>query len=306
MWKRGIAMNFLSIRDLSAEEFEEIIESAMEMKRKRVREDLLRNRIIGLLFEKPSTRTRVSFEVGIRELGGDCIYLGLSETQMSRGEPIKDTARVLSRYLHGIIMRTDSHEKLIEMARYSSVPVINALSDLEHPCQVLADFMTIKEFKGDFRGLKYGWIGDGNNVCHSTILASAMTGVEITIASPRGFEPDRCIIRYAEKIGGKIRITNDPREAAKDADVLATDVWVSMGSEHERAMRLVSFEGFQINREILELAKPDVIVMHCLPAHRGEEITEDVLEGEHSVVFEQAENRLHAQKALLKRIYSRE
>jgi len=299
-------MNFLSVRDVTAEEFAELIKEALKIKKSRKRERVLSDKILALIFEKPSTRTRTSFEVAIKELGGDCIYLGLSETQMARGEPIKDTARVLSRYIHGIVMRTDSHEKLVEMARYSSVPVINALSDLEHPCQVLADFVTIKEFKGELETLKYGWIGDGNNVCNSTILACAMMKIELTVACPEGFEPDRSILRYAEKIGGKVKITHDPKIAAKDADVLATDVWVSMGSEHERAMRLVSFEGFQINSEILELAKEDVIVLHCLPAHRGEEITEDVIEGEHSVVFEQAENRLHAQKALLKKIYSRE
>jgi len=297
-------MNFLSIKDITPEEFKELLEEGQRLKRERKVENFLRGKMIALLFEKPSTRTRVSFEVAVRELGGESIYLGISETQMSRGEPVKDTARVLSRYIHGIVMRTDSHEKLVEMAKYSSVPVINALSDLEHPCQVLADFMTIKEFKGGFEGLKYGWIGDGNNVCNSTILACAMMGVSITIACPRGFEPERSILKYAERIGGNVKITHDPKEAAKDADVLATDVWVSMGSEHERAMRLVSFEGFQINQELLRLAKDDVIVLHCLPAHRGEEITEDVLEGEHSVVFDQAENRLHVQKALLKKIFS--
>jgi ornithine carbamoyltransferase len=292
-------MNFISIADFSKEGLISLVRNALEMKKSRKRSEILGGKTLALIFEKPSTRTRVSFEVAMRHLGGGAAYLSSSELQLGRGESLKDTARVLSGYVDGVAMRVYRHESVVEFASSSSVPVINALSDIEHPCQSLGDLMTIVESKGKTKGLRFAWIGDGNNVCNSSILTCALTGMEIAVACPKGYEPDDSIIRRAKKLGGKVSIVNEPKEAAKDADILYTDVWVSMGAEKEAMKREADFRDFQINRKLLEVAKKGAIVMHCLPAHRGKEITDDVLDEKNSVIFQQAENRLHSQKALL-------
>lgn len=288
--------------DLTTEEIIEILDMAEDLKEKRVRgkvTDLLKNKSLAMIFEKSSTRTRVSFEVAMSDLGGHSIYLNSRDIQIGRGETVSDTAEVLSRYVAGITARVNSHKTVEDLAAHSQVPVINALSDLEHPCQILADFLTIREYKNSLKGLKFAWIGDGNNVCNSLILGCALVGMEIAVACPEGYEPIPEIVAKGRELGGDITITNDPQEAARDADVLYTDVWVSMGDEEEREKRLSDLADYQINSELLAVAKHNVIVMHCLPAHRGEEISAEVMEGPHSVVFDQAENRLHAQKALI-------
>ncbi len=257
-----------------------------------------------MLFEKSSTRTRISFEVAMTELGGHSIFLNYKDIQLGRGESLPDTARVMARYAHAIMARVYKHETLTELSKFSTVPVINGLSDLEHPCQLLADLMTIREYKGKFKGLNFSWVGDGNNVCNSAILACALTGMKMTVACPEGYEPKLEIVEKAKKLGGVISITHDPAKAAKNADILYTDVWVSMGDEEEYDQRLHDFKKYQINSKLLEQAKHDVMVLHCLPAHRGEEITAEVVDGSHSAVFDQAENRLHAQKALLLKLLS--
>ncbi len=293
--------DFISMLDLKDSELHYLIKRAMffkKSKRRRV-SDVLKGCGIILLFEKSSTRTRVSFEVAINELGGYAIYLSSRDAQLSRGETVADTAKTLSRYASAIVMRTFSHDTLIEMARNASVPVINALSDLLHPCQALADVMTVIEKKGKAKGLKIAYIGDGNNVANSLIEAGSVFGFELFIACPEGFEPDKRIQKYAVDRGAKINITRDPFDAAHQADVLYTDVWISMGQEEEAEKRREAFRGFQINREMLAVARKDAIVLHCLPAHRGEEISADVIDGPRSAVWEQAENRLHTQKALL-------
>ncbi|MGM0770955.1 MAG: ornithine carbamoyltransferase [Halobacteriota archaeon] len=294
--------HLLSMTDLTTEEIIEILDMAEDLKEKRARgkvTDLLKNKSLAMIFEKSSTRTRVSFEVAMSDLGGHSIYLNSRDIQIGRGETVSDTAKVLSRYVAGITARVNSHKTVEDLAADSQVPVINALSDLEHPCQILADFLTIREYKNRLKGLKFAWIGDGNNVCNSLILGCALVGMEIAVACPEGYEPNPEIVTKGRELGGDILITNDPQEAANDADVLYTDVWVSMGDEEERDKRLSDLEDYQINSELVALAKHNVIVMHCLPAHRGEEISTDVMEGPHSVVFDQAENRLHAQKALI-------
>lgn len=292
--------DFLTLQDLSTEELETILRRAVELKAgKDANKCPLIGKSIGLLFEKPSTRTRVSFQVGIYELGGQAIYLSPTEIQIGRGETIEDTARVLSRYLHGIIIRTFAHKGIEDFARNATIPVINGLTDLHHPCQALADLMTIKEKKGRLTGVHLAYVGDGNNVANSLIEASAMTGIELTLACPKGYEPQRQIYEKALLRGAKVKIFDEPEEAVRDADVIYTDAWVSMGQEMEEAEKKKALRGYQLNRRLLSLAKPDAIVMHCLPAHRGEEITDDVIDSPQSVVFEQAENRLHTQKALL-------
>lgn len=257
-----------------------------------------------MLFEKSSTRTRISFEVAMTELGGHSIYLNYKDMQLGRGESVADTARVMSRYVHAIMGRVYKHETLTELAKYATVPVINGLSDLEHPCQLLADLLTIREYKGKFKGLNFSWIGDGNNVCNSAILACALTGMKMTVACPEGYEPNHEIVAKAKQLGGVVNVTHDPMKAAKKADILYTDVWVSMGNEDEYDQRLRDFKPYQINSKLLEQAKHDVMVLHCLPAHRGEEISADVVDGPNSAVFDQAENRLHVQKALLLKLLS--
>ncbi len=301
--KKGLKKkrDFISMFDLRNDELNYLIRRAMFFKgskRRRI-SDILEGCGIILLFEKSSTRTRVSFEVAINELGGYAIYLSSRDAQLSRGETLADTARTLSRYAGAIVIRTFSHDTVTEMARNASVPVINALSDLLHPCQALADVMTIIEKKGKTKGLKIAYIGDGNNVANSLIEAGSIFGFELFIACPEGFEPDRTIQKYAVERGAKINITRNPFDAARQADVLYTDVWISMGHEGEAEKRKKVFSGFQINKEMLAIARKDAIVLHCLPAHRGEEISADVIDGPQSVVWDQAENRLHTQKALL-------
>ena len=298
--------SLLSVVDLSVEELKQVLELAEEMKKeknlppnKQGYRDSLEGLIVGMLFEKPSTRTRISFEVAVLELGGHPLYMNVQDLQFVRGEPIKDAARVFSRYMDCLVARVFSHQDLIEFSEYGSIPVINALSDLEHPCQAVADLLTIKEKFGSLDGLKLAWVGDGNNVCNSLMLACSMSGIEMSVATPSGYEPDGEIYKQALSLGGKIKLTHDPDEAVQDADVVYTDVWVSMGQDNEQKLRQDIFKPYQINQSLLEQASSEVIVMHCLPAHRGEEIAEDVLEGEHSVIFEQAENRLYVQKALL-------
>ncbi|MBW6471131.1 MAG: ornithine carbamoyltransferase [Methanosarcinaceae archaeon] len=294
--------HLISMADLSNEEIIDLLDMAVDLKEKRLRgkvTDLLKNKSLAMIFEKSSTRTRVSFEAGMADLGGHSLYLNYRDIQIGRGETVADTARVLSGYVHGITARVNSHDTVVDLAEHATVPVINALSDLEHPCQILADLLTIREFKNRLSGLKYAWIGDGNNVCNSAILGCAIVGMDIVVACPEGYEPNEDIVAQARSMGGNVTITNDPAVAAKDADVFYTDVWISMGDEDERDKRMHDLKNYQINAELVALAKHDAIVMHCLPAHRGEEITAEVLDGPHSVVFEQAENRLHAQKALM-------
>lgn len=292
----------LSITDLSREEIYELLESAADLKAKRKAGEFteyLKHKSLGMIFEKSSTRTRVSFEVAMSDFGGHALYLNSKDIQVGRGETIEDTARTLSGYLHGLMARVMSHETVKKLAEYSTIPVINALSDREHPCQILGDFMTIMEYKHKFEGLKFAWVGDGNNVCNSALLGSAIMGMEFVVACPKGYEPKAEFLEQAKALGGKFSITDDPKAAAKDADIIYTDVWVSMGDEAEQEKRLKDFASFQVNTKLLSFAKPDVIVMHCLPARRGLEITDEVMDGPHSVVFEEAENRLHAQKALI-------
>lgn len=298
--------HLIYVEDLSKEEINDILAKATHFKKQRSRGILsneLKGKTIALIFEKPSTRTRVSFETGIHELGGTPIFLSAQELQLSRGETIADTAKTLSRYVHGIVARVTSHDHLIELSKHSTVPVINALSPQEHPCQTLADLLTIHEKKGKLKGLKVTWVGDGDNVCNSLMLGCSLMGANFSAANPRGYEPPIKILerarRNAEKSGGKVKITNDPNEAVTSADVVYTDVFVSMGKEKEREKRMRDFKGFQINSKLLARAKKDVIFMHCLPAHRGEEVTDDVIDGPRSVVWDQAENRMHTEKALL-------
>ncbi|NLA38269.1 MAG: ornithine carbamoyltransferase [Methanomicrobiales archaeon] len=297
--------DFLSPIDIDEHELESIITDAMHLKRLKsagTAHEFLRGKSLAMIFEKASTRTRVSFEVGMTDLGGHALFLNPQDLQLGRGEEIRDTARALARYVDAVMIRTYAHATLEEFARYSAVPVINGLSDAQHPCQVLADIMTIAERFRDLRDLKLTWIGDGNNVCNSWILSSPLTGMEITIASPPPYRPKEALIDQARAAGGRVRIAADPEEAVRDADVLYTDIWVSMGDEGERAERLKTLKGYTINSRLLAQAPPDALVMHCLPAHRGEEISDEVIEGPQSIVWDQAENRLHAQKALLVRM----
>ena len=263
----------------------------------------LGGRSVAMIFEKPSTRTRVSFEIAVASAGGHPIALSASELQLGRGETIEDTGRVLSRYVHAIVLRTFEQERLELLASAASVPVVNALSDFEHPCQCLADLLTVREVKGDLAGRAITYLGDGNNVTHSLLLGGAKAGMHVRAGTPPGFEPIPQVVQRASDIaaetGGSISVTHDPIEACRDADVLYTDVWASMGQEAEADERALVFPAYTLDREKVEVAKPDVTVMHCLPAHRGQEITDEVIDGPHSVVWEQAENRMHTQKALL-------
>jgi len=297
--------DFLSIIDIDGYELESIVADAMRLKRLKsagTAHEFLKGKSLGMIFEKASTRTRVSFEVGMTDLGGHALFLNPTDMQLGRGEEIRDTARVLARYTDAVMIRAYSHATIEEFARYSTVPVINGLSDRLHPCQVLADIMTLKERFGDLRDLKLAWVGDGNNVCNTWILSSALTGMEIVVASPPRYQPRAAVVDQARAGGGRISIVTDPDEAVRDADVLYTDIWVSMGDEQERTERLLALKGYTIDSRLLARAPPDALVMHCLPAHRGEEITDEVLEGPQSIVWDQAENRLHAQKALLLRL----
>ena len=298
--------DFISLHDFSAEEIKYILNLAHDLKSKQKQgqpHHILKGKTLGMIFQKSSTRTRVSFEVGMYQLGGSALFLSADDLQINRKAPIKDTARVLSRFLDGIMIRTYSHRDVLEFAEYSDVPVINALTDLLHPCQVLADLMTIEGYHGKLKGEKLTYIGDGNNMAHSLMFGGAKMGMHIVIAAPEGYQPNPEIVKLAMEeskvTGGSITVTADIKEASKDANVLYTDVWASMGQEEESKERIKHLKSYQINSELLKLAHKNCIVMHCLPAHRGEEITEEVLEGPSSVVFDQAENRLHAQKAIM-------
>lgn len=298
--------DFLALADHSPETIQTLLKIAAQLKEAHLKGERtapLKGKILGMIFEKPSTRTRVSFEAGMLQLGGQAIHLNGKEMQLGRGEPISDTAKVLSHYVDAIMIRTFEHGRVEELAEHSSIPVINGLTDMAHPCQALADLMTIQEVKGKLAGLKMAYIGDGNNVAHSLMMAAAKTGMKMMVASPEGYEPDQRVFKLAEETAGvtgaEIIITNDPKEAAADADVIYTDVWTSMGQEEENEIRLKAFAGFQVNEELVRLAKKDFMFLHCLPAHRGEEVAAEVIDGKNSYVFQQAGNRLHAQKALL-------
>ena len=293
--------HFLSSSDLNSDQILSLFELAKQLKLGHRRIDL-GNRVLGLIFKKASTRTRVSFQVAMARLGGQTVDLNPEVTQLGRGEPIKDTARVLSRYCDVLAIRTFSQQELEEYADWSTIPVINALTDIEHPCQALADYLTIQEKFGRLRGINLSYIGDGNNVANSLMICGAMLGVNVRICSPKGYEADPNILEKAKslaQLGSKVSICNDPAEAVKEAQVLYTDVWASMGQEEEQLKRREIFENFKIDKKLINLADEDAILLHCLPAHRGEEITEDALESKNSHIFDQAENRLHVQQALL-------
>jgi ornithine carbamoyltransferase len=296
--------DFLSIDDLEPEVLTQLLDAADDAKKKPESvSSSLDDRQVALIFEKPSTRTRVSFEVAVESMGGHAIVLRSDELQLGRGETVEDTGRVLSRYVDAIVVRTFAHDRLVRLAASSTVPVVNSLSDYSHPCQALADYQTIREQKGEFGGLALGYIGDGNNVAHSLMFGGAKLGMNVRVATPVGHEPESSVTERCGQIaagtGGTLSVTNVVAEAAAGADVLYTDVWASMGQESEAEQRRNVFENYSIGRDEIDLAADDVIVMHCLPAHRGEEIAAEVIDGPHSVVWDQAENRLHAQKALL-------
>ncbi len=294
--------HLLKMLDLTSEEVIDILNLADQLKYEQkhgIPHKLLEGKSLGLIFEKASTRTRVSFEVGIYQLGGQPIFLSSKDMQIGRGEPVQDTARVLSRYLDGIMIRTFEQKEVEDLASYGSIPIINGLTDFCHPCQILADLMTIREFKGKLDGLKMCFIGDGNNMMNSLIVGALKTGMSISVACPEGYEPHEDVLAFAKEYGDKFSMFRTPKEAVVDADVVITDVWASMGQEGEAEKRRKAFDGYQVNAELMALAKPDAMVQHCLPAHRGEEITEEVFEAHADEIFEEAENRLHAQKAVM-------
>jgi ornithine carbamoyltransferase len=298
--------DFLSVSDFDRSEIQTILKSIKKLKLVAPGSTparTLTGKVVGFLFEHPSTRTRVSFESAAMRLGADVVYMRPDELQLRRGEPIKDTARVLSGYLDALVYRTSDHDTLVELAEHASMPVINALSNIEHPTQALSDLAAIEDAKGSLDGLKIAWVGDGNNVCHSLMLASTTVGLSMSIATPPNYQPSPEIAQKAnelsQKSGSKIWFTDDPSEAVEGADVLYTDVWVSMGQDKEQTQRLIDFEGFQINEELLSKAKPDAVVMHCLPAHRGQEITADVLDGPRSIAWKQADYKFHGAKGIL-------
>ncbi|MDH5744772.1 MAG: ornithine carbamoyltransferase [Candidatus Aminicenantes bacterium] len=303
--------DLISILDLTSDEIVEIFLSAQALKKRKEPRNTLKGKVLGMVFQKPSTRTRISFEVAMYQLGGFAIFLNVQDLQLSRGEAIRDTAKTLSRYVDGIVVRAYKHQDVIELAKESTVPVINGLSDLLHPCQVLADIFTIAEKKGilsrlsskELSRIEVAFVGDGNNVANSWINGAARLGMKLVISTPPGYEPDKKILgegmKLAKTTGADIKVLHKPEEAVKKADVIYTDVWVSMGMEKEREKRLKVFKPYQVNGALIGKAKKDVLVMHCLPAHRGEEITDEVLDGPNAIVFDQAENRLHVQKAIL-------
>ncbi|GKU76782.1 ornithine carbamoyltransferase [Paenibacillus sp. L3-i20] len=303
--------DFLMLVDFKKEEINYLINLAIDLKKKQKAGEthhILKGKTLGMIFEKSSTRTRVSFEVGMYQLGGQGLFLSSNDLQIGRGESIWDTAQTLSRYLDGIMIRTFAHRKVVELARGATIPVINGLTDLSHPCQALADFQTIVENKGRLEGLKMAYIGDGNNMAHSLMMGAAKLGMHMSIATPEGYEPDSDIIvqtkANAAETGSRLVVTHDPKEAIADADIIYTDVWASMGQEAEQKEREVAFANFQVNDDLVKYAKKDFQFMHCLPAHRGEEVSESVIDGAHSIIFDQAENRLHAQKAIMAAIMS--
>lgn len=293
--------HLLKLQDLTREDILSILNLADQLKFERnngIQKDYLKGKKLGLIFQKASTRTRVSFEAGIYELGGYGLFLSSNDLQIGRGEPVQDTARVLSRYLDGIMIRTFAQQEVEDLAKYGSIPVINGLTDYAHPCQVLADLMTIREYKGSFKGLKMAFVGDGNNMANSLMVGAIKTGMSFAIACPKGYEPDAELMKWAKE-NGDFTITTDVKEAVNGADVVYTDVWASMGQESERKKRAEAFKDYQVNSDALSVAKPDVMCLHCLPAHRGEEITEELFEAHAKEIFDEAENRLHAQKAVM-------
>ncbi|MGM0806396.1 MAG: ornithine carbamoyltransferase [Bacillota bacterium] len=301
--------NFLTLMDYSTSEIIDLLNLAKDLKKQGPSAPpLLKGKILGMIFEKSSTRTRVSFEAAMLQLGGHAIHLSTRDIQMGRGESISDTAKVLSGYLDALMIRTFHQSTVEELAESGSIPVINGLTDDFHPCQVLADLLTILEYKGSFKGKKLAYIGDGNNVAHSLMIGAAKVGMDCTIICPKNYEPKEKIVSYAKEVaklqGSVVEVTHDPIEGVKNSDVIYTDVWASMGQEAEAEVRLEHFKGYQVNRELVSHAKSDYIFMHCLPAHREEEVTAEIIDGPHSVVFHEAENRLHAQKALLVRLMS--
>jgi ornithine carbamoyltransferase len=297
--------HFLTLRDLEPAELEALIQRAIELKGgpgPDQSDDLLRNRTLAMIFDKSSTRTRLSFEAAMTQFGGNAVYLAPGTTQLGRGEIVEDTARVMSRIVDAVVIRTDSHKMVETFAAYSRVPVINGLTDDFHPCQLLADVQTFVEHRGSIRGRRVAWIGDGNNMCNSWMNAAWSFGFELAIATPPDYRPDPAIM---EKAGGRVTWSEDPGQAAGGADLVATDTWASMGQEDEKERRIRAFEGYQVDGRIMSLAAPDALFMHCLPAYRGYEVSEEVLEGKQSVVWDQSENRLHAQKALLEFLMAR-
>ena len=298
--------DFICLSDYTKEEIMYLLDLAAKLKdeqKKGIPHPHLAGKTLGMIFDKSSTRTRVSFEVGMYQLGGMAMFLSGRDLQIGRGEPISDTAQVLSRYIDGIMIRTFSDDMVRELAEYASIPIVNGLTDMQHPCQVMADFQTIIEQKGTLEGLKLAYVGDGNNMAHSLMIGAAKVGMHVSIASPAGYEPDAGVTamtkQFAQETGVNVVVTNDPMEAVKDADIIYTDVWASMGQEAEQQERMEKFTGFEVNGDMMKQAKSDAIFLHCLPAHRGEEVAADVIDGPQSYVFDQAENRLHAQKAVL-------
>lgn len=298
--------DFLTLSNVSSNQINQLLQLAQDIKTKYQNGEVyapLQGKTLAMIFEKSSTRTRVSFEVGMLQLGGHALFMTDRDLQIGRGETISDTAQVLSEYVNGIMIRTFEHEKVEELAQFANIPVINGLTDDYHPCQAIADLLTILEVKGTLKGLKFAYIGDGNNVAHSLLHACSKVGMDIVVASPKGYEPNSDIVteskQFAAEAGSTVEVTNDPQEAVKNADIIYGDVWTSMGQEQENAKRLKDFTGFQVNDKLVKDAKEDYIYMHCLPAHRGEEVSADIIDGPHSVVFHQAGNRLHGQKAIL-------
>lgn len=298
--------DFISIKDYTQEEVYQIFEVTKQLKEKQQRREphpLLAGKTLGMIFSKSSTRTRVSFEVGIYQLGGHALFLSANDIQLGRGETIKDTSQVLSRYLDGIMIRTFAHQDVLDLAESATIPVINGLTDWLHPCQVMGDFFTVLEKKQRLAGLKLAFIGDGNNVAHSLLIGGAKVGMDVEIACPAGYEPDPEVLKIASQdakvTGSRLTVVHDPREAMEGADVIYTDVWASMGQEQEKEKREKAFKGYCVDGKLMQLAHPEAIVLHCLPAHRGEEITDEVMDGPQSVIFDEAENRLHVQKAIM-------
>ncbi len=298
--------DFISLHDCTKEEIDALLKLAIKLKdenKKGIAHHHLKGKTLGMIFTKSSTRTRVSFEVGMTQLGGYPLFLSSADIQLGRGETIYDTAKVLERYLDGIMIRTYSHQDVLDLAEHADIPVINALTDLLHPCQVLADLQTIYEHKGKLEGLKLAYVGDGNNMTNSLMYGCAKMGLDCSVATPKGYEPDSQVTELAKedfkKSGAKLVITNDPVEAVKNADIIYTDTWVSMGQESEKAERIKLFADYQIDKKLASNANDDYVFMHCLPAYRGFEVSEDVIDGKHSIIFDEAENRLHAQKAVM-------
>ena len=299
--------HLLKMLDLSQDEIIEILNLADQLKyeqKHNIRHPHLKGKTLGMIFQKASTRTRVSFETGMYQLGGNPLFLSANDLQIGRGEPVEDTARVLSRYIDGIMIRTFEQEEVEDLAKYGTIPIINGLTDFSHPCQVLADLMTIREYKGKLEGLKLCYIGDGNNMANSLIVGCLKTGMKMAVACPKGYEPDEEILKFAKQYPNMFVCTDDVKSVAEQADILVTDVWASMGQESEAINRKQVFKDYQINSELLAVAKPDAMVMHCLPAHRGEEITAEVMDAHADEIFDEAENRLHAQKAVLVKLMS--